>query len=413
MNLFNDASLIITPNGVKTGKLYALKGDDLNVTRATSATRVNASGLIELVGANVPRLDYSNGTCPSILVEPQRTNLYLRSQEFDNANWEKSNTTVNANQTASPDGTTTAEKLNDIISGSSNDYLLNVQSALSYTSGTPYTVSFYAKNIDRRYMYIRFVPNAFGVNKYAYFDLQNGVISKLDSGATATITSVGDGWYRCTATYTATVTTSTIYGVYIGLSADGLNNFYVNPSVKSVYIWGAQLEAGSYTTSYIPTTSASVTRNADVISKTGISSLIGQTEGTIFCDVNLNLLNSNGVLLSLSNGSFANFIILAISSSNKIQLFWRTNLGSINSFETPSDVSNAKIAVAYQSGNIVFYVNGILINTGVVDVNWSSPLSQLDLGNELGSVSRLQRNNISALWKTRLTNTQLAELTTI
>lgn len=273
---YNNASLVVTPNGTKAGKLYSIKGDDLNVVRATSATRVNASGLIELVGANVPRLDYSNGSCPSILVEPQRTNLYLRSQEFDNASWTKSNTTVNANQTASPDGTTTAEKLNDIISGSSNDYLLNVQSALSYTSGTPYTVSFYAKNIDRRYMYIRFVPNAFGVNKYAYFDLQNGVISKLDSGATATITSVGDGWYRCTATYTATVTTSTIYGVYIGLSADGLNNFYVNPSVKSVYIWGAQLEAGSYTTSYIPTTSASVTRNADVITDntiTGIATL--------------------------------------------------------------------------------------------------------------------------------------------
>jgi len=422
MSLFESASLCITPNGTKASKLYAIKptsgAGDLSVTRATTATRVNSAGLIESVAVNVPRLDYTDSTCPSILVEPQRTNLFLRSQEFDNSSWTKSNTTVNANQTTSPDGTTTADKLNDIIIGSSNDYLLNVQSALSYTSGTPYTVSFYAKNIDRRYIYIRFVTNAFGTNKYAYFDLQNGVISKLDTGATANITSVGNGWFRCTATYTATVTTSTIYGVYIGLSADGLNNFYVNASVKSVYIWGAQLEAGSYATSYIPTTSASVTRNADVISKTGISSLIGQTEGTLYTEVKVNKLigTASRYIFHVSDGTANNRIYIAFSGASSNILRARIfNGGTLQCSIDSSTITNTgtyKLALAYKNNDIVFYINGVQIGT---DTSATIPTcSRVDIGQNYAGASQFSDNvSLSTLFKTRLTNNELAELTTI
>ena len=413
MSLFDSASLVVTPNGTKASKLYSIKptdgSGDLVVTRATTATRVNSAGLIETVSTNVPRLDYSNGSCPSILVEPQRTNLYKYSEQFDNASWTKSNTTINANQTTAPDGATTADKLNDIISGSSNDYLLNVQSALSYTSGTPYTVSFYAKNIDRRYMYIRFVSNAFGVNKYAYFDLQDGVISKLDSGATATITSVGNGWYRCTATYTATVTTSTIYGIYIGLSADGLNNFYVNPSIKSVYIWGAQLEAGSYATSYIPTTSASVTRNADVISKTGISSLFGTNKGTVFCDfVAANIQGSTQYIFDTSDGSNA--------TTNRFA-FYKIAAGSYELFtNTATSVSinsntRNKVAITWNGSSVKVYANGVLKNS-ITYAN-ANP-TKINLGTRFNNVEIGDVNyNSYCIFPTDLTDAQLIELTTI
>jgi len=240
MSYYDDASLVVIPSGYKTSKVYAEKptdgSGDLAFTRTgDTATRVNSAGLIEKV----------------------RTNIYLNSEQFNNASWTKSNSTVTANTATAPNGTTTADTLSDIV-GISLDYLLNVTSPISYTSGTPYTVSFYAKNVDRRYMYIRFVTNAFGSNKYAYFDLQDGVISKLDAGTTATITAVGDGWYRCTASASATTTVSTIFAVYIGLSADGLNNFYINAVPKSVYIWGAQLETSEVATAYIPTTTAAV-----------------------------------------------------------------------------------------------------------------------------------------------------------
>jgi hypothetical protein len=175
-----------------------------------------------------------------------------------------------------------------------------------------------------------------------------------------------------------------------------------------------QIEAGSYATSYIYSlTGATVTRGADVCSKTGISSLIGQTSGSAMIDVNLNLLSSGGVLLTLSNGSFANFIILAINSSNQIELAWRTNAGAVNVFTTTASAGRSKIGVGYEAGNIVFFVNGVLINTGVVDVNWSAPLSRLDLGNELDVTTRTQSHNAAALYLVRLSNAELASQTTL
>ena len=107
MNAYNDASLIMYPSGYKAGKLYSLKPTngtgDFTVVRNTTATRVNASGLIESVAANVPRIDYTGGGCGSLLVEPAATNLLLRSEEFDNAYWTKANTTISADAAVAPD----------------------------------------------------------------------------------------------------------------------------------------------------------------------------------------------------------------------------------------------------------------------------------------------------------------------
>ena len=121
MALFDDASLVTTPNGYKAGTLYSIKptsgAGDMTVVRATTATRVNSAGLIESVANNVPRLDYSNGTCPCLLVEPQRTNLLTYSEQFNNGVWGlfSSGTGVNpiitANTTTAPNGTLTADTI--------------------------------------------------------------------------------------------------------------------------------------------------------------------------------------------------------------------------------------------------------------------------------------------------------------
>ena len=141
MSLFDDASICITPNGFKAGKLYAVKGADLNVVRATSATRVNANGIIETVGANVPLIDHTGGDCPTILVQPQRTNLALYSEQFDNAAWTKLNSSSTANQLISPDGNTTADIITD---NSTNDRHLFFQTFTGDFS-TSRTFSTYAK----------------------------------------------------------------------------------------------------------------------------------------------------------------------------------------------------------------------------------------------------------------------------
>lgn len=188
-------------------------------------------------------------------------------------------------------------------------------------------------------------------------------------------------------------------------------------------LWGAQGEAGSYATSYIPTTSASVTRNADVISKTGISSLIGQTEGTMFVDIDFNNIDQTaGVdnLLILNNGTNNNEIVILLDTpagANKTLLGLITNGGSFQSIlyaPSPITATRYKIALAYKNNDVAFYINGSLIGT---DTSATIPTtSAINFKSRSdGSWLNIQQEfiNTSALWKTRLTNTQLAQLTTI
>jgi hypothetical protein len=405
MSLFDSASLVVTPNGVKEGKLYSIKptdgSGDLSVTRATTATRVNSSGLISSVATNVPRLDYTNGTCPNILVEPQRTNTYLYSEQFDNAFWLKNNLTVTANQTTAPNGTNTADKVSDTIA-TNFDHIFNY--TMSFTSGTAYTASFYVKNVDIGYFGMMFIPNAFGTRKDVIFNITNGTIMRQDAGITASITSVGNGWYRCVATATATVTTVTPYGLFVGPTASPTSMVYTNTVVKSLYLWGAQLEAGAYPTSYIPTVASSVTRNADVISKTGISSLIGQTEGTLFLDFYYTGLADNHMIIN--DSSFTSYIY--INSQNAGQLWGQIqNIGI--QFSMSASAGRYKCALAYKSGSSAFYVNGTQVGTSATTFSLSGNIATLDY-----TISTPKNNiNSSALWKTRLTNAELATLTTI
>jgi hypothetical protein len=419
MSLFDSASLVVTPNGTKASKLYAIKptdgSGDLTVTRATTATRVNSTGLIESVANNVPRIDYTNGSCPSILVEPQRTNKYPYSEQFDNVFWLKNRLTVTANNTTAPDGTNTADKIEDTI-GTNSDHIFNY--LMSFTSGVAYTASFYVKNIDINYFCIKFMTNAFGTNKDVIFNIQNGTITRQDSGITASVVNMGNGWYRCIATATATVTTTTLYGLYVGITNSPTSTVYTSTVIKGLHLWGAQLEAGSYATSYIPTVASSVTRNADVISKTGISSLIGQTEGTIYAEIKVNKLigTASRYIFHLSDGTANNRIYMAFSGSSSNVLRGRIfNGGTLQCSIDTSALTNTgtyKLALAYKNNDIVFYVNGVQIG---VDTSATIPTcSRVDLGQNYAGASQLGDGiNNANIWKTRLTNPELAELTNL
>jgi hypothetical protein len=321
MSLFDDASLIITPNAYKAGKLYAIKptsgAGDLDVVRATSATRVNSAGLIEVVGNNVPRLDYPPlGGCPSILVEPQRTNLVFPSA-------------VATTQTRT-------------------------------VAAVAHTLSFYG----------------------------TGSVT-LSGVATGTLNGTGAN-NRVTLTFTPTAGSLT-------LTVSG-----------SVTDW--QLEAGANATSVIPTVASAVTRNADVISKTGISSLIGQTEGTIFVDVNLPSSTESVRHLQISDGTNGNRIQLASLGSNLTPAV--VFGGAVQaSFSIPFTSGINKIAIAYKLNDIVFYRNGLIVGT---DTSASIPTcSKLDLGTSGGDNFLNSTINLAAIFPTRLTNAQLAQLTTL
>ena len=345
---------------------------------------------------NIPRLDYSNGTCPSLLVEPQRTNLALWSSSFDNSFWyvfsggSASNPVRTANYSISPDGTQNAERLQCSRSGNtSNDYSLLASNSINLTSTG--TLTIYLKS-----------NTSSNQNVLCFWD-----------GGQGDVFEVTPEWQRFTLNNCSPVNNAIVFG-----TRGGSGNYYNGgDNTLDISIWGAQLEVGSYSTSYIPTTSASVTRNADVISKTGISSLIGQTEGTLFGDFYHNgadILTTQQVLF-VSSGNTNNFIALGVYDGrlNPAVRASSTNIFDVFAGPNPLPQGRHKVALAYKSGDFALYLDGTQVYTSNASATFGT-MSQIDLGNTLSFSTQLGDGiNAAALWQTRLDNATLAQLTTL
>jgi hypothetical protein len=383
MSLFESASLVVTPNGTKASKLYAIKptsgAGDLSVTRATTATRVNSAGLIESVAVNVPRLDYTNSTCPSILVEPQRTNLFTYSQNFSDASWTKINIASVTTGITDPANGTTAVRL---ASGIGTNGI--VTRTLATTIGTPYTVTIWIKGTA------------------------NGTINFNHAGITLAPQnniSYTTQWQKFQYNFTADSIASEIL----------IGAFFSWSSGEQIDFTFAQIEAGSYPTSYIPTVASSVTRNADVISKTGISSLIG-TEFTLFLDA-YETTGGNStryLILKGAGGTYANAIFLEANASNQIAVTILNSSSSSVFSSIATGLTNGqrfKLAIRCKNNDFAFYVNGVQIATqtsGTVPTT-----ADLYLGYYTDYDDNYNKINSSVIWKTALTNAELAELTTL
>tara|TARA_R110002020_G_scaffold283158_1_gene498896 strand:+ start:18502 stop:20373 length:1872 start_codon:yes stop_codon:yes gene_type:complete len=254
----------IQPSAYGTGKLIAMKplagGFDLDVVRSTTAYRTNSSNLLESVAANVPRLDYDGVTCPSILVEAQSTNLLLYSQEFDNAWWKKNSSTVTANAAVAPDGTTTAEKL----------ALGGVNSARVFRNSTVTTSNTHVLSI--------------------WMKGTAGEKVSIEAGSGGNSVTLTADWVRYSVVNTGGETSTNCR--VINRAADG-------DDANDVYIWGIQLEEASTPSSYIVTGAANATRNADVLSVTGLSGSSTVTE--TFEDDSTNVI-SNPSTYTMSTG---------------------------------------------------------------------------------------------------------------
>jgi hypothetical protein len=382
MSLFESASLVVTPNGAKASKLYAIKptsgAGDLSVTRATTATRVNSAGLIESVASNVPRLDYTNGSCPSILVEPQRTNLLRYSQDL--TQWDifaaSGAITRTANYAISPDGTSNATRIQN-------------------SGGT--TVQWTYQNIlHSTNVFTLWYKRTGSVNQTFRIFSNNGTNHSPNITAT-------DTWQKYTYSFSGLLT------IPVGITTDSSGN------ASDILIYGGQIEAGSYATSYIPTTSASVTRNADVISKTGISSLIGQTEGTLFCDVLISSIEPSIFHTFISiYGNLNNRVVIG-KSPDTSNIFFYTEANGVSTYQTiTKPLGRYKIALGYKNGNSCLYINGVSVFTSSNTLSFSTSLTDFYI-NERPTGLEIGQFNLynSALWKTRLTNAELAELTTL
>jgi hypothetical protein len=246
----------LTPkNGYKASKLYCYKptdgSGDFTWARNINSYRLNQSGVLELMGNNVPRIDYTN-TCPELLIEEERTNLFSYSEQFDNAYWGKDAITLLSNNIDAPNSSNTADK---IIPTNVNAYHA-IAKNISITSGT-YTISVYAKYSGYKYL---FFYDQFNNFYRAIFDIENGVLTNLIVGSSAKIINIGNGWYRCEVTFN--YTSGTFVPTIIS-TPNTNDSAFIGNGTSGLYIWGAQLEEGSYPTSYIPTTTASVTRPQD------------------------------------------------------------------------------------------------------------------------------------------------------
>ncbi len=236
-------------------------------TRASTGYAQNAAGvLLPFATGELRRTD------KGVLIEGARTNLCLQSQTFDNASWTKSAATVSADAIVAPDGTTTADKIVEDATSASH----TVYQSITLVAASVYTWSVYAKAGERTWLQL----NAHdGSAHKTYFDLANGVVGTNAAGNTAAITALANGWYRCTLSRTAGVT-----GGFLEAGAASADNTasYAGDITKGLYVWGAQIEAAAFPSSYIPTTTASATRAADSLSITGVTGL--EYPLSLFCE---------------------------------------------------------------------------------------------------------------------------------
>ena len=426
-------SLLIVPARFKSGKLYSQiptsGAGDFTVTRATTATRVNASGFIESVASGIPRLDYfsSDGTvgCPALLVEPAATNNILQSTDSASG-W-----TLNGSMTSATidvigvSGVNLTVGASGTIGGGASSYSSPIASpVISLVSGSTYTVSFFTKRTTAYTFvayYMTFAGAALG-SIGSGFDVSGSFSSGSMGGVynTAGVTNRirrverwGTDVFRCSETFTMTAS-GTVGRINIAIPT-GASSQTSAPIGTTIGFAAPQLELGSVPTSFIPTTTGSVTRNADVVSVTGaVSGSIGQLSGTIYAEVDVQTAFL-GTILTIDDGDTSDFISITKNANLTIRARIRRASGTITSIITSAAVSvgTHKIALAYTNGDYALYIDGVSAGTSTNSTDYpATSLTQCVLSNaNYGPLN--DRILDGALYTTRLSNAELAALTSL
>jgi len=376
---------------------------------------------------DVPRLDYRNAdgsvnSCPRLLLEPQRTNSLAFSEQFSNAYWTKLNATITADTTTAPNGTTTADS---IVESSTNGIQEIYRTPTPATAGT-FTYSVYVKNLSGTrflnlsvsatvatdYVSVRFSPST--------QTLSGVVVSGSFTNGSASFTAVGDGWYRVVLTFT----TTSLPIPQIALSTDGSNanvgNFgvqtYTGNGTSGLYIWGAQFEAGAFATTFIPTTTAAVTRLVDVFSRNNLftNNIVTSSGGTWFLDLagNPSIQRDgagNGIFLgdSTTANTGNQFIIRNAVASGVARYSILGYVGGVLQSYAASSTDRIKVAYKWNGSTVDIFLNGSKIVS-------ASSFTATNLQNLIGTGSATPFYiNQSSLSPFPLTDAQCIQMTTI
>lgn len=415
----------ITAAGTETlilwGAQLEQRSSATSYTATTTQSITNYIPALLTAATNAPRFDHNPTTAESLglLIEEQRTNLLTYSADFANAAWTQNNTSITSNTAVAPDGTLTSDTvvMNDV---SNNDFFI-FEVYSGWTSGVTYTQTWYVKSAGISWVQVTGSTGTAATN-FRNINIVTGALGNGNyASSNVTVTSVGNGWYRISVTETANSTSASGRFLLALLTSDvslRLSNVD-GDGYSGIYIWGAQLEAGAFPTSYIATGAATATRSADAASMTGtnFSSWYNQSEGAFYSEFFYPRAPTSLVFVFVARES-------AISNNNRHGIqFSTSSSGSMRGLTTVNNVVQAdvfttplsttlpnKVAYGYAVNNFGAAGNNIL---GTTDTSGTMPttIDELLIGrsgasNQInGTIKRI------AYYTLRLTNAQLQALT--
>lgn len=406
----------------QTGKYRA---NEFNVNRNSPKWVLGKNGqLVQYASDEIALAFNADGTEKGVLIEPESTNYARQSEDLDNSTyWATFNTTIAGDTETDPKGGTNSFLLAETITNAGHSVFIDPDYTPTITSGETWTQSVYLKKGSGAnapdIMQLTFGSATHGATQYANFNISTGTVLTTSSG-TATIKEVGNGWYRCSWTATATSTGGGIVGIVFTNNDDSLGRlpFYTGQTNANVFIWGAQLEQSPIATSYIPTTGSKVTRLKDDVYLTGASDLIGQSEGTLFVEVDWRGVSGiSQVLFEISDSTTSDRIFIVNDSGTDLQMRARANDTFVTEQGESSTVYTGiqKIAFAYKTDDFELYRNGSSISTDTSGSLASlATMTDVDFGQTVIASGQANMYIRSVrIYDTRLSDAECEALTTV
>jgi hypothetical protein len=322
------------------------------------------STYIETTTAPVSQL---SGSSDGLLIEEARTNICLQSEDFSTT-WTETNGASTFNQTIAPDGSNTADQLLDNSATGTGG--VRFTQAFTVATTTAYTFSIFAKADQLSWLNLLATNWTTPVNSGAYFNLADGTIGTVDAGFDDSgIEDWGNGWYRCWVSLTSDAADTT--GEMRIQLADADNDNTVDlDGTSSIFVWGAQLEAGAFPTSYIPTTTASVTRNLELVTSTSLSGEVGVLDGSFYVRAKQDpATNGANTIFQIDDGSNANRYLWYTPGSSTLRMITAADGGqSTVNVDAPAALTDGvfvESVVGLATDDAVAYQDGVIGDTDV------------------------------------------------